>query len=74
MSKVKVIFTLNGKDILIECTKEEKMRDICQKYAKKIEAKLDSLLLLYEKKELNLELSFEEQANPADKSNNEMNI
>ena len=50
------------------------MGNVCQNYAKKIEANLDSLLLIYEKKPLDLELSFEDQANPTDKSNNEMKV
>ena len=74
MEKSKIIFSLNGKDETIECSKEEKMRNVCQKYATKIEAKLDSLLFLYGENQLNFLLSFEDQANSTDKLNNEMKV
>ena len=50
------------------------MKDICQKYSSKIESNLDSLLFLYGGNQLNLESSFENQANSIDKSENKMII
>ena len=50
------------------------MRDICQKYAKKINKVINSLLFLYEGNQINFESSFNSQANHKDKINNEMKI
>ena len=74
MSTAKVIFTYEGIDETIDCSKEDKMKDICQKYSSKIESNLDSLLFLYGGNQLNLESSFENQANSIDKSENKMII
>ena len=74
MSITKIIFTFEGKETTIECSKEDKMKDICQIYSSKIESNLDSLLFLYGGNQLNLESSFENQANSIDKSENKMII
>ena len=74
MSKLNAVFTFEGTDVTIECLKEEKMRDICQRYAKKIEYDISKLSFMYEDKELNLGSSVEEQTNFLDKSNNIMKI
>ena len=46
----KAFFNSNNTDITIECSKEETMRDICKKFATKINANLDSLIFLNDKK------------------------
>ena len=74
MSKKNAIFTFKGREIKIQCTKEDKMKDICQKFAQKILLNINSLLFLYGGSQINFELSFLEQANPIDKKNNEMKI
>ena len=66
MSMAKACFNFNNTDITIECSKEETMRDICQKFATKIKANLDSLIFLNDKKPLNLDLSFKDQVNSTD--------
>ena len=43
----KVIFTLDGVDVSIQCSKEDKIKDICQKFANKVDKNLNSLLFLY---------------------------
>ena len=35
MAKANVIFTLDGVKVTIQCSREEKMRDICQRFATK---------------------------------------
>ena len=62
MSQAKIIFSLEGKEIIIECSNEEKMRDIRERYATKIETNLESLLFLYGENPVNFELIFEEQS------------
>ena len=70
----KVIFEFLGKEVIIPNTKAEKMKDICQKYADKIDRNINSLIFLYEGKQLNFNLSFNEQANIIDKERNIMKI
>ena len=66
MSMPKVVFAFNNTEIPIECSKEEKMKDICQKFATKINSNLDSFIFLNEKKQVNLDSTFKDQANSTD--------
>ena len=50
------------------------MREICQKYASKIEENLDSLAFLYGGNQINFELLFKNQANSLDKINKKMKV
>ena len=72
MSEANALFTLDGCDLIIQCSKEDKMRDICQKYATKVNENLNSLLFLYGGSRINFELKFKEQANSLDIDNNKM--
>ena len=74
MSEVKFIFSLEGIDSLIQSTKEEKIKDICIKYISKIDKKFNSFLFLYEGKQIDFDLSFDQLANQKDRTNNEMKI
>ena len=74
MSNANVVFTLDGIDVTIQCSQNEKMRDICQRYANKIQTNLNSLLFLYGENKLNYELSFKDQINSIDKNNNIMKV
>ena len=74
MSEAKTIFSLDGIDSTIQCTKEEKLKDICLKYATKLDKKLNTLLFLYERKQIDLDLNFIQLANQDDKIRNEMKI
>ena len=74
MSKANVIFTLDGVNLTIQCTTEDKMKDICKSYSTKINKNINSLLFLYEGNQVNFELIFKEQANDIDKINNQMAI
>ena len=74
MTKASVIFNFQGVDILIQCSKEEKMKDICQKLATKIERNVNSLVFLYGGSNLNFQLRFKDQANIIDKERNEMKV
>ena len=70
----KVNFTYNALKTVIQCLKDEKMSYICNKYASKIETNINSLYFLYNGNKVNLELTFNEQANSLDNERNEMNI
>ena len=60
MLEANVIFTLDGVDISIKCSKEEKMKDICQRFANKVEKNINSLIFLYGGKRLDFFVSFED--------------
>ena len=74
MSQAKVIFSLDGDDLTIDCSNDDKMGDICQEYSTKIDKNIDSLLFSYENNQVNFDLCFKDQINSLDKNNNEMKI
>ena len=74
MSKVKVVFTLDGDELTIQCSSMDKMRDICQRYATKVNKNIDSLVFLYGGNQIIFNLSFQEQCNFLDKNNNIMKV
>ena len=74
MATATVKFTFNGVQTLIQCKKEEKMKDICNKFTNKIGIDINSIYFIYGGKQLDLELTFNEQANAMDKNSNEMCI
>ena len=53
-------FTYEGQDIIIQCTKNQKMKDICTNLSNKINVGLNSLVFLYGGGKLNLEKTFQE--------------
>ena len=53
-------FTYEGSDIIIQCNKNQKMRDICTNLSTKINVNINSLVFLYGGGILNLEKTFEE--------------
>ena len=61
MSEATAIFTLDCIDIKIQCKTEEKMKDICQRFATKIEKNMDSYVYLYGGGHINFELTYREQ-------------
>ena len=69
MAKAKIIFTLDGVNSIIQCSTENKMKEICQNYATKINKKIDTLLFLYEGNQINFEQTFINQAISIDKNN-----
>ena len=74
MSEVKVIFTFEGEDLTIQCSSMDKMSEICQKYATKIDKRIDSLLFIYGGNQINFELTFKDQATSLDRANNQMKV
>ena len=70
MLEANVIFTLDGVDVSIQCSKEDKIKDICQKFANKVQKNINSLIFLYGGNQLNLLLTFKELA----KNKNEMKV
>ena len=74
MSEANVKFIFEGRDMMIQCKKEEKMREICQRYSIKLGINQNLLIFLYGGNQINSELSFESQANIIDKGKKEMNV
>ena len=74
MSQANAIFTLDGSNYIIQCSKEDKMRDICQKYAIKMNINMNSLIFLYGGSQINFELRFKDQVNLIDKEKNIISI
>ncbi len=70
----KVIFSYNGVTTTIQCMKEDKMINICKKFATKVNEDINTFYFLYGGNKLNLELTFEQQANQIDNSSNKMYI
>ena len=74
MSQANAIFTLDGFNTIIQCSKEDKMRKICQRYAIKMNININSVIFLYGGSQINFELCFKDQANSIDKNNYIMSI
>ena len=70
----KVVFLFNGKELAIQCTKEDKMKDICNKFAIKVDININSLLFIYGGNKINYELTFKQHASSMDNNINEMKI
>jgi len=70
----KVLFAYEGKETAIQCLKEDKMENICNEYASKINVNIISLLFIYSGNQVNLELTFSQQATQVDKERSIMNI
>ena len=68
------IFTLDGSKYNIQCRREEKMKDICDRFISKLGLNKNNIVLIYSGDKINNDLTFIEQANENDKNRNEMNI
>ena len=69
-----VIFNYEGENISIQCNIDDKMEDIINRYLQIKNDNIDNLYYLYNNAQINSELTFNEQANELDKSENKMNI
>lgn len=70
----KVVFSFRGTEITIQCIKNDRMKDICNRLAAKMNMNMNSLLFLYGGNKINYEFTFIEQANSIDNNRNQMNI
>ena len=68
MSDKKAVFTFEGTDLIIQCSGEDKMKDIFQKYCTKVDKNIDTLLFLSKGRKIIFDLSFNEQAIFSDRS------
>ena len=58
----------------MQCSTEDKMKDICQKFPTKVQKNISSLIFLYERSQIDFNLKVSEQANSLDKERKEMKI
>jgi len=75
---INAIFIYNGKKVLIQCNLEDKMRNICEKFAVKADIKVDSKIYLYNNKPLSinpeLNKTFGQQINSTDTGDKEITV
>ena len=69
MAEAKVIFSFEDIKITMDCSIEEKIKDIVLRFSKEIKRSFDSFIFIYEGNEINLNLSFKNQATSKDLSN-----
>ena len=69
-----LIFLYNGNETKIQCNKDEKFKEICQRYITKIQIDPDKIYFIYNGNRINDDLNFYEHINEEDKKRNKMNI
>ena len=69
-----ILFTYKGIPISILCKKEEIMKDIFKKFATKINSNENNFYFLYGGKQINEQLTFNQQAKKIDLERKQMNI
>ena len=74
MSYGSVVFTLDGVNTTIQCSQDEKMIDICRRFATKIGVNIGSLFFLYGGNTIHLETKFRNLISAIDRYNNRMAV
>ena len=74
MSISGVIFHYKEKQTVIFCLEQEKMKEICQRYASQEKININKIYFFYNGNKINEELKFWEQINKLDKKRNIMNL
>ena len=69
-----IVFNFNNELITMQCSQNEKMEDICRRYAQKLQEDYKSLYFIYSGNIVNPKLSFAELISKIDKIRNEMQI
>ena len=70
----KVEFVLNNVPTIIQCSLDETMMSICQKFANQIHKNVTDIFFLYNGGPIDLQGKFSEQASKADLENQRMKI
>ena len=68
----KVVYNLNEKEMTIQCTNQQTMKEICQYYGSKTQINIEKYL--FNGNQINMEQTFEKQANGVDKKRSQMNV
>ena len=69
-----ITFTFNGSQIIIQCSMEEKMKDIFKRFTNKFNIVINSLIFIYDGNIIDENLKLNEIINSIDKQSNKMNI
>ena len=69
-----ILFYLNGSNIMIQCSEDDKMIDICQRFGNLFCKKYDSFLYIHQGKRINLDLNYYKLAKFEEKKLNRMVI
>ena len=69
-----IIFIYNGNKTNIQCNLDDKMKEICQKFAIKTQNDINIIYFIYNGNIINENLTFSEHINEEDKKKNIMNI
>ena len=67
-------FTYIGRETLIQCKNEDKLKDICEQFCTKQQKDIDKLIFIYSGEVLNLEFTLKDVINKTDKENKKMNV
>ena len=67
-------FEYNGTKTLIQCNPDDKMQNICEKFAAKVAKDINSIYFLYASNKVNYDLTYFQTANSADKIRKQMNV
>ena len=71
---VNVIFLFNEEKAVMQCEKENKLKDICKNFVSKMGGNMNNLYFIYNGNPVNLELTYDEQVDSIDRNLNEMKI
>ena len=69
-----VSFFYEGYETIIQCKKEDKLKDICQKFASKVNVNVDDIFFLHGGQFLNEDTNLNTQLNTIDKEENKISI
>ena len=69
-----IFFLYRSTKTMIECKKDELMKEICQKFANKVAININDLYFLYNGNKINEDNTFAQQAISEDNTRNKMNI
>ena len=69
-----IVFTYNGKETNIECKKDEKIIEICKRFAAKMKIEIGEIFFQYNGNKIKENLNFIQHSNEDDKKRNIMNI
>ena len=68
------VFSFKGNDIIIQCSEDQLMDEICKSFATKAQIDSSKSTFLYNGAQLDMKSSFNKQANNFDKNRKQMNI
>ena len=67
-------FLYQSTETVIQCTKDDLMKDICQRFANKNTININDIYFIYNGSKVNENYTFDQQANTEDNTRNKMNI